>query len=306
MPQKLVVFMRSSYAISAAAIIGILCFVTGVRAADVLYNFEPPAYTGSPTGTTVSGQNGWTTPTGAASVYTYSTNALGFPANPTGGTQFLGATAPDSNTVDRARQSLDLSTSNLWQFNYDIIASVVGTADNTNIFNFANIPILDNGSGSATGGVFLGQLLIWDSSTSNATFTYELEGANSSNNAAFFATPGGTSSALNHLQQNHWYTIGLTLDLTNNTLVSESITDITAAGPTNTYGSPTNFFFDGGQGGHLGTTQFGLTALGGLTNSIDDVGIDNISFTNVAVQEASTWLMPIGGIVGLVLARRRR
>jgi len=297
------IFMRSSHAIGAATI-GVICSITGVRA-DV-FNFEPPAYTGSPTGTSVAGQNGWTTPTGAVSVYTSSSNALGFPTNPSGGTQFLGATAADSNTVDRARQSLDLSSSNLWQFNYNIVASVVGTADNTNIFNFANVPILDNGVGSATGGVFLGQLLIWDSSKPNATFTYEAEGATSANDAPFFATPGGTSSAFNHLQQNHWYQIGLTIDLANNTLVSESITDITAGGPTNTYGTPTNFFFDGGQGGHLATTQFGLTALGGLTNSIDQVGIDNISFANVAVPEASTWLMPMLGVVGVILAHRRR
>jgi MYXO-CTERM domain-containing protein len=305
MREKFLIFIRSSYAISVSAIVGVLCFVTGARA-GVFYNFEPPTYTGSPTGTTVNGQNGWTTPTGNASVYTYSSNALGFPTNSNGGTQFLGATSPDSNTVDRARQSLDLSSSNLWQFNYDIVASVVGTADNTNIFNFANLPILDNGSGSATGGVFMGQLLIWDSSTSNSTFTYELEGATSSNDATFFATPGGTSSAFNHLQQNHWYTIGLTLDLANNTVVSESIRDITAGGPTNTYGTPTNFFFDGGQGGHLGITQFGLTALGGLTNSTDEVGVDNISFTSAAVPEAPTWLMPVLGVVGAVLARRRR
>src|ERR1051326_1835068 len=102
-------------------------------AGGTLYDFETPAYSGSPTGTSIAGQNVWTTPTGAASVYTYAANAPGLAVNPNGGAQFLGIVQanPNPNTASpasRGRQSLDLSTSNLWMFSYDLIAASPGVA----------------------------------------------------------------------------------------------------------------------------------------------------------------------------------
>src|SRR5689334_3744882 len=125
--------------VSLACIISLMPF--GLQAAAV-FTFEPPAYTGSPAGTTIAGQNGWTTPTGNAFVYTYAGNAPGFAADPGGGTQFLGASssnpAPGPSSTppaSRARQPLDLSAGTLWSMTFDIAALSDGVTDNAGIFN---------------------------------------------------------------------------------------------------------------------------------------------------------------------------
>jgi len=306
--------MRRSHVLGA-----VLMTMAGLAvpvAGGTLYDFETPAYSGSPTGTSIAGQNGWTTPTGAASVYTYAANAPGLAVNPNGGAQFLGIVQanPNPNTASpasRGRQSLDLSTSNLWMFSYDLIAASPGVTEaaDSNVFNFASIPILDNGVGSATGGVMLSQLLIWDTSALNATYTYELLGTDATNSGQFFATPGGTSSAFNHLIQDHWYHIVLVMDLTTNTLTQESITDLTLGGPTNSYGTPTNFFLDGGQNNRRTTTQFGLTVIGNFVNgSQNQAGLDNVAVTDLngtSVPEPATILLSAFGLAGLWVSRRR-
>src|SRR5688572_8919354 len=70
------------------------------------FDFEPPVFTGSAPGVNLAGQNGWTAP-GVSEhfkVHTYTGNALGFVANPSGGEQFSAARA--GNGIARGQRNV--------------------------------------------------------------------------------------------------------------------------------------------------------------------------------------------------------
>ena len=263
-----------------------------------VFNFEPPTYAGAAGGTSIAGQNGWTTPTGNAFVYTYAGNAPGFGADPAGGIQFLGASSsnpspgPSSTPpASRARQALDLSGNTLWNMTFDVAALNNGVTDNTGIFNFGSIPILD----SSANGIMMSQVLIWDSSSTGSTFSFEDIGYDVAGNPNFIITPGNPGSAFTGLSQNTWYRITVVFDLSLNKLVTESIRDVTHNGTTNTYAINPAFFLDGGAANPQTATQFGLTTVAdGVNGSTNSIGLDNVSFTATGagtVPEPATWSM---------------
>jgi len=259
-----------------------------------VFNFEPPTYAGTPGGTSIAGQNGWTTPTGNAFVYTYAGNAPGFSAAPAGGTQFLGASSSNPSPgstppASRARQALDLSAGTLWNMTFDVAALNGGVTDNTGIFNFGSIPILD----SSANGIMMSQVLIWDSSSAGSTFSFEDIGYDVAGNPNFIITPGNPGSAFTGLSQNTWYRVSVVFDLNLNKIVTESIRDLTHNGATNTYAINPSFFLDGGAANPQTATQFGLTTVAnGVNSSTNSIGLDNVSFVSTgAAPEPATWSM---------------
>jgi len=276
-----------------------------VYAAPII-TFEPAAYTGSSAGTSIAGQNGWTTPTGSASVYTYAGNSLGLSANSTGGLQFAGMSAANPSpgagstpAVDRMRQPLSLSSSSTWEFSYDVAALSNGPTDDTGIFNFASVPILDG-----SGNIVLAQLAIWDTSNAGSTWSIEYEGSDSSGVNTFFSTPG---AAWQGLAQNQWYHLDILFNFTQNRITQESITNLSSHSTSTVAANPA-LFLGGGSSNPLAPAMFGATLISDVNNgSTTSVGWDNIAFTSQsAVPEPSTLIMAAGALAALVLARRGR
>src|SRR6266550_3216169 len=104
--------------------------MTSPARAQLVTNFEPPAYAGSAAGTLLTGQNGWYVPVAGSpdyNVYTYAGNTLTLPVNPvTGGTQFVGGVSAGT-VFARSQHDLDFSTSNVWTLSYDVAHRYNGT-----------------------------------------------------------------------------------------------------------------------------------------------------------------------------------
>jgi hypothetical protein len=202
--------------------------------------FEPPAYTGSPSGTSLTGQQGWYLPPVAGTtnqnVYTYAGNTLGLPANPTGQLQFIGARAPGDGTFPRAQHNLDFSSATTWSASYDFAAHFSGTlpaVDNLSSFS------LQSPSG-ATVRSFIA-LNTWANPATATTWNAQYNVFDASGAATNNLSPG---AAWNNLLVDHWYREETTFDFTLNRILEVSITDLTT-GITST-AAPSNWYLTGG------------------------------------------------------------
>lgn len=101
--------------------------------ADITTGFERPEVTGSAAGTVLTGQDGWYIPVAGSNdslAMTYAGNALGIPANPTGGEQCLvGRSNADvvANAFARAQRDHDFSAGGTWTAAFDIAVAFNGT-----------------------------------------------------------------------------------------------------------------------------------------------------------------------------------
>ena len=108
-----------------------LALVLGVAAsAHAQYSSGFEGLTGSAAGSLLTGQDGYYIPAGTTSVdfnvHTYAGNPLGVPANPGGGTQFIGGNGPAGGAFARAQRDLTFGTGT-WTAGYDICANFLGT-----------------------------------------------------------------------------------------------------------------------------------------------------------------------------------
>lgn len=114
--------------------------------ADIDTGFESPEYSGSAAGTSITGQQGWYTPPVAGSIdytiMTYAGNALGLPANPSGGgAQFAAGRSLGGSAFARAQKDHDFATSDTWCLSWDYLARFDGTPPPThNIGSFSFQP----------------------------------------------------------------------------------------------------------------------------------------------------------------------
>lgn len=113
--------------------------------ADIEADFEQPNYLGSPSGTSLNGQQGWYTPAVAGSidyvVMSYDSNAFNLPGNPDGRGQFVGGRSEGGTAYARAQRDHDFATSDTWCLSWDFVGRYDGAAPAThNLGSFSFQP----------------------------------------------------------------------------------------------------------------------------------------------------------------------
>jgi len=214
--------------------------VAPVAWADYDQDFDGLA--GSPSGTVLTGQDGYFLPTGPPGdadflVYTYTGNTLGIEANPQGGSQFIAGTGPGGGTYARAERLLDFGTgSDVWEIWYDFCAIYTGAPPGSN-----NVGSFSMRQASNTVHI---NLITWadpnDPVVLNSTYVYYDAGGVQS---PIPGTPPGPEWA--NLQPNHWYRGRTVVDLFSNLIIEVGIQDLSGGSEAVYY--PENWYLFGGQ-----------------------------------------------------------
>jgi hypothetical protein len=245
-----------------------MCLTAGPAAAQIVTGFEASeGYNGSAAGTPVTGQNGWYTISNDQFIFTYAGNALGFPANSTGGDQFMGAAATANGDFARAIHDVNFSSGGVWTFSYDLCGAASQGRHQTlssfslNDFNLARSFIALN---------------LWHKNLpqlGNWKMTYEI--FDSTGAGPFVVKP---PAAFKGLSQNHWYRQSTTIDFDANQIKQVAITDLSTM-MTTTYSPSTWYLRGGSSGGGLSLPTGVRFFVGGGTGSTagNMMGWDNVS-----------------------------
>jgi len=256
-------------------------------------NFEPATYTGSASGTVVTGQDGWYLPAAGGidhMVYTYAGNALGVPVNPFGGTQFMGGRTANA-AFARAQHDVDMSGGGLWIAEYDISISFSGVLPAT--LNNSSFSLQDP-QASVQSFIALNN---FDDAATATTWHAHYNIYDSFGAALSDVDPG---AGFNGLAVNHWYRQKTIWSFDTHKVMEISMTDLATA--TTTTFVPTDWFLNGGDsgGGLPLPTAFRAFAGGNDGNTI---ALDNLNVSPVP-EPASVLALGLG--VLLLASRRRR
>ena len=237
-------------------------------------DFEAPLYAGSADGTILTDQDKFYIPVPDSQdglVYTYADNALGLPANPSGGgKQFAGVTGGDPGLpVPNARAQRDLvygDGTGVWTVSFDIAATYLGelpSAQNIGSFSPQLFP------GEAT-YIALARWTDPETATNwDADYVWF-------NRLGDQVTEPVADPAFQGLDDDHWYRWSTTFNLDTNQILQVSITDLTT-GVTSTH-SPSGRYLFGGAGGAPTPTGFrlfgGSAGAAGNTLAFDNISID--------------------------------
>jgi hypothetical protein len=190
-------------------------FITGFEAAE--------GYTGSASGTVLTGQQEWYRPDPAPpsssdfSVYTYAASPFGFSANPQGGSQFaLGRSGAPAPAYGRAEHLFDWSTLDYAYVSYDVAGLYTGTegAAADYLGSFSMQP--------STTAAYWQSILTWAGDVtgkhySHGYFTLE----NPSTGTAWVPGP-----EWQNLPVNHWYRFSTDFRISTQEILSVSIMDL--------------------------------------------------------------------------------
>jgi hypothetical protein len=264
------------------AIVMCVCLV-GATAASGAYSTGFESIVASPAGTVLTGQDGYYIPSGTTSVdflaYTYAGNALGLPANPTGGLQFVGGTGPANSTYARAQRDVDFSGNSVWTIAYDFCATYMGSGVSAN-----NIGSFSVQNGVAT-GVYI-NLMAWIDP--NVPTTYNASFLPYDSGGVQFAQPGVTPGpAWEGLEINHWYHNHTVIDLVSNVIMEVVIVDLETMQESVYY--PSGWYLEGGTAG-LTYPPFGFRFFGGGGVAGNTLAFDNMSVSpGVSAVEMTSW-----------------
>lgn len=277
--------------------------LTTAAQAQYSTGFESPTFAGAAGGSPLTngfgggGQNGWYNPVAGSvdfQVHSYAGNSLGFPFNPTGGGQFIGALgAAAPNNIGRAQYPVNFNAGGVWTVEWDVIGGYRGTSG-TAIDNLGSFSLQP----STTANYFQ-QIMQWGTNTT-APVKYDI-------NYGIFPAAGGAAPAFSspgvawtNIPVDHWVRQSTTWDFASNRILSVSIQDITAGGPLTTADvSGLDWFLAGGLNNVLAKAM--PTDIRTFTGNTDNAtGWDNI--TVVPAPGALALL----GLGGLAFARRRR
>jgi hypothetical protein len=211
--------------------------------------FESPTYSGSSTGVSINGQNGWYTPAVAGSVdglvMTYDQNILGLVANPTGQAQFLGEKSQGGTAFARAER-LGITFGNITVIQYDAAGLFNGAAPSAqNLGSFSLQPEANTAAPMIKTYI---QLNTWVDPTNPTAWSAGYLPYNAA--GVQFAQPGAFAGPeWQNLLLNHWYRFSTTVDFNMNQITSVSITDLSTN--TTTTAAPVDWFVGGGQASTL-------------------------------------------------------
>lgn len=250
-------------------------------------DFEAPLYNGSAGGTILTGQDGWTLPSGLdQNVFTYAGNTLGLDPNPTGGKQFAGARVTDAN-ARRGQHGVDFSIGTVFKTAYDFAANYDGNLPAA--ANLSSFSLQD----STIAASFIALNNFMDPANPSAGWkaeynVFDAAGVAKNNQSAGAAWTG--------LALKHWYRQTTTFDFSLNKITEVAITDLTTN--TTTTANPVDWYLAGGSaGGKPRPTGVRIFAGGSVG---DIMGWDNL---NVTPSPATGLLMALGV---LAAGRRRR
>jgi hypothetical protein len=216
-------------------------------------------YNGSAAGTDVVGQNGWFKPVITSldeAIFTYAGNALGLPANPTGGTQFLGG--KNTGAFARAQQNFNFSTQNAWTVSYDMAGAHFGTKPPFS--NLSSVSLQPSGNANR----YISIVDAWDHANVADTYSlyyfangdwvnHDANGTNQNLTAINPVTVAGKLANWAGLAVNHWYRVSTSFDFTSNAVTSVSITDLTTS--TTATARTAGWFLQGGAAPGAGFTK---------------------------------------------------
>jgi hypothetical protein len=226
--------------------------------------FEAPDYTGSPEGVVLTGQDGWYLPAGIdALVFTYADNALGFPANPEGGEQFIGGVSAGGTSFARAQHDVDFSVAEEWIFSYDIAVTYTGQIPAA--LNLASFSLQD----SVVARHFISLNNFMDLNDPSLGWKAEFNVWDAAGAPIVNQSPG---AAWTNLANNHWYRLTASVNFTTNTLSHVTITDLETGETTH---ADVNWYLTGGETPALPLPTAIRCFVGGSAG--DTAGYDNVS-----------------------------
>jgi MYXO-CTERM domain-containing protein len=277
-----------------------------VAQAQYATGFEAPTYNASAAGTLLTngfgggGQAGWYNPVAGSvdfKAHTYAGNTLGFPANPNGGSQFVGAVgAAAPSNIGRAQQPVNFGAGGTWTVEWDVIGAFAGGAtppavDNLGSFSLQNSTVAN----------YFQQIMQWGANTP-APVQYNI-------NYGSWGAAGGTAATIvfqspgpawQNIPVNHWIHQSTTWDFGTNQLLSVTIQDITAGSAAVTADvSGLGWYLTGGANNILGMPL--PTDIRLFTGNVNNAtGWDNVT---VVPAPGAIGLLALGG---LAAGRRRR
>ncbi len=264
------------------ACLALAAFILPPAGAEYITGFE--SLSGSAAGTVLTGQDGYYLPAGSTDfyVYTYDSNALGFPQNPTGEDQFIGCMGPGGSIYGRAQRDVSFELCPSWVMYWDFAATFLGTApsaDNIGSFSIRN---------DALAVTHYIHLMTWMDPTNPMSFNafylaYDAGGTQ-------FPSPGEMPGPeWSDLQLNHWYRAWTRVDLVANMITEVGIIDL-STGMTATY-APTNWYLMGGAGGSAGLPTAIRFFAGTVTIPGNTLGFDNVDIhpEPASPVETATW-----------------
>ena len=249
-------------------LVGTVCLATAANA-QLIADFESPAYSGSATGVSVNGQNGWYTPAVAGTVdtlvFTYAGNTRSIANNSTGGAQFLSGRNEGGTAFSRAQHDIDFSTSNTWTLAYDFACQYDGLLPATP--NLASFSLQTTGIKQ-----YIALHNFVDPADPTLGWKLEFNISDAAGNALVNQSPGPEWT---NFTFNHWYRASVTVDFVTNQLTNITITDLT----TNvTLTANQDWYVTGGSASTLPLPTAIRCFTGGSTAG-NLTGFDNISVT---------------------------
>lgn len=245
--------------------------------AQIDAGFESPGYSGSATGTLLTGQNGWyipVTPAADFNVYSYAGNTLNIPANPCGGNQFIAGFAGGANPVARAQLDLTFPTGEVL-ISTDVLAVYNGPLPLVN--NVGSFSLNPNGGGPTyTNQTFI-LLYSWVDLNDPAA-GYRAFYIHHNPDGTQIAQPGAQPGPeWTGLQLGNWYRTKTWVDFGRNKIVRVSIQDVTANGSETTVDvSGLNWWLAGGQAGGLPAPTAIRYFAGGSAANANTAAYDNL------------------------------
>jgi len=248
-------------------------YITGFEDLSAAYN-----------GVILTGQDGYYLPTGSVDwyVFTYASNTLGLPANPTGGAQFIGCTGPGGSLYGRAQRDVSFEECPSWVISWDFAATFLGvapSAQNLGSFSIRNDALVINNY------IHLMTWLDPDNPTSFNAFYLAYDAAGTQ-----FLAPGEMPGPeWSDLPINHWYRAFTRIDLAANLITEVGITDL-STGMSSTF-NPTNWYLAGGAAGSAGMPTAIRFFAGTVTIPGNTLGFDNVDIhpEPPSPVESATW-----------------
>ncbi len=244
--------------------------VAGTTWAQHSEDFEA-GYASSALGEILNGQNDYYLPvdgSDSALVFTYDGNALGLPANPTGGKIFVGATGQGNAVFVRSQKDVPYPSGTV-RVALDICSAYLGqlpAAQNTGSFSTQTFP----------GDQTYIHLARWTDINTAETWNADM---------VWFDAAGAQLTEVipvpefQNLLNNNWYRWTGTFNLDTNQVLELTITDLTT-GASATYEPPDRYLFGGDAGGAPPPDGFrffvGANAVPGNTLGFDNLVIEAV------------------------------
>ncbi len=224
--------------------------------------------------------------------YTYAGNALGLPANPTGGNNFAGGMSAGGGIYARAQRDLAFIGSDPWTVAFDVAATFNGEVANQNLGSF---------SIGLAGSAYFINLATWTDLGNPVAWNADMVWYDAAGSQWQEPVPNAN---FQNLPINHWYRWSTEVRGDTNQILAVSLTDLDTM-TTWTYNPPDRYMVNGAAGAGSAPDEFRFFAggfTGGNTMAFDNVLIQNGDRENIP-EPASMVLL---GAALAALARKRR